>query len=152
MFLPEGVTFEEIPTEDQLIPTNICQADDAGPAFSVNVRILPIKEYRAVFNKIKDNTGGFRQSNSANDKVDRDYLKRVIKGWSGLTLDNWNLIVRDGKKLSGPKNAEIQYSEDAAFYLYRNTWPQDFGNKIFEVVQAGAEEQEVEEEEVKKAS
>lgn len=159
-FLPEGLTLEE--STDNVVETLIVQTDESQPAFKVNVRILPIKEYRQVFAKLqRQDTGGFRQNNAVQDKVDRDYLKRVISGWSGLTVDNWNAIVRDGKTLkvdpataakakADGKSVVIEYSDDVAFYLYRNTWPQDFGNKIFDVVQAGAAEQEEEEETLKK--
>ncbi len=159
-FLPEGLTLEE--STDNVVETLIVQTDESQPAFKVNVRILPIKEYRQVFAKLqRQDTGGFRQNNAVQDKVDRDYLKRVISGWSGLTVDNWNAIVRDGKTLkvdpataakakTDGKSVTIEYSDDVAFYLYRNTWPQDFGNKIFDVVQAGAAEQEEEEETLKK--
>jgi hypothetical protein len=156
-FLPEGFALEE--ADDKILPVTICQGTDEDPPFTVEVRVLPIKEYRAVYNKLNRGTegGGFRQNKDAQDKVDRDYLNRVVKGWSGLTAGNWNYLVRDGKKLvinasdSKTVKSQIVYSQDAAFYLYRNTWPQDFGNKIFETVQAGALEQEEEEEELKKA-
>ena len=142
-FLPEGLELEEL--SEDIVDVYVCQADDAGPAFKLKVRILPIKEYRSVFAKLQgqDTTGGFRKGQANQDKVDRDYIKRVVKGWEGLTVKNWNDLVRDGKKLSGSKltqfertNAQIEFSEEAAFYLYRNTWPQDFGNKIFDVLQA----------------
>ena len=158
MFLGEGL--ELVESDDRIEEVVIHQEDDAGPAFKVSVRILPIKEYRSVFAKLnnQNTTGGARQSQAAQDKVDRDYLTRVVKGWSGLTLDNWEAIVRDGKKITGAKademrkkNYEIPHSDDLSFYLYRNTWPQDYGNKVFDVVQAGATEDEEAEAEVKKA-
>lgn len=160
-FLPEGLVLEE--DADNTVDTLIIQVDESEPAFNIKVRTLPIKEYRQVFAKLNRQEGGsFRQTNALQDKVDRDYLKRVIAGWSGLTVDNWNAIVRDGKKLkvdpvlaakakADGKPVTIDYSDDVAFYLYRNTWPQDFGNKIFDVVQAGAAEQEEEEERLKKS-
>lgn len=156
MFIGEGL--ELVDSDDKLEDVVICQADDAGPAFKVKVRILPIKEYRTVFNKLNNvSGGGARQTQAAQDKVDRDYLQRVVKGWSGLTLDNWEMIVRDGRKIAGPKaeelrkkGHEIDHTDEVSFYLYRNTWPQDYGNKIFEVVQAGAAEQEEEEAALKK--
>lgn len=155
-FLPDGLELEDI--DDNLVDVYVCQADESGPKFSLKVRVLPIKEYRAVFAKLNQSEGGgFRKNQSNQDKVDRDYLKRVVKGWSGLTVSNWNEIVRDGRKLGGEKmeeyakqHTEIDFSDDACFYLYRNTWPQDFGNKIFDVLQAGAAEEEEYEEELKK--
>lgn len=157
MFLGEGL--ELVESEDRIEEVVIHQEDDAGPAFKVLVRILPIKEYRSVFAKLNNtSTGGARQSQAAQDKVDRDYLTRVVKGWSGLTIANWEAIVRDGKKITGVKadqmrksNYEIPHSDDLSFYLYRNTWPADYGNKVFDTVQAGANEQEQEEAEAKKA-
>jgi hypothetical protein len=157
MFLIEGL--ELVDNEEEVVPTTIVQSEDDGPAFVVDVRIMPIKEYRKVFSKLnREQTGGFRANNSAQDKMDKDYLDRVIVSWKGLTIANWESIVRDGKKFEGPNveklrksKAEIPHSPENAFYLYRNTWPQDFGNKIFDVVQAGAEAQEAEEEELKKA-
>lgn len=153
-FLPEGYALES--ADDKVIPVTICQGTDEDPPFVVDVRVLPIKEYRSVFAKLqRSQDGGFRQTKDAQDKVDRDYLDRVVKGWKGLTAGNWNYLVRDGKKLitenSVVAKKEIGHSTDAAFYMYRNTWPQDFGNKIFEAVQAGAAEQEEEEEDLKKA-
>lgn len=160
-FLPEGLVLEE--DSDNIVETVIVQTDESQPAFKVNVRVLPIKEYRQVFAKLqRQDSGSFRQTNALQDKVDRDYLKRVISSWSGLTVDNWNAIVRDGKHLKvdavtaekakrDGKPIMVDYTEDVAFYLYRNTWPQDFGNKIFDIVQAGAAEQEEEEEQLKKS-
>lgn len=155
-FLPEGLELER--SDEELVPVNICQADDDGPSFVVQVRMLPIKEYRKVFRRLQQDQGGFRQNNSQQDKVDRDYLDKVVVGWDGLTIANWNALVRDGKKITGDnvdefekKKAEIPHSSDAAFYVYRNSWPQDFGNKVFEVVQQGAEEEYEEEEDLSAA-
>lgn len=154
-FLPEGYALED--DDNKIIPVTICQGTDEDPPFVVDVRVLPIKEYRAVFAKLqKSQDGGFRQAKDAQDKVDRDYLNKVVRGWNGLTPGNWNYLVRDGKKLvvdsslTGNVKKEIAFSAEAVFYLYRNTWPQDFGNKVFEAVQAGAAEQEEEEESLKK--
>tara|TARA_Y100000385_G_scaffold161498_1_gene167484 strand:- start:499 stop:975 length:477 start_codon:yes stop_codon:yes gene_type:complete len=155
-FLPDGLELEE--NDDNLVDVYVCQADEAGPKFNLKVRILPIKEYRSVFAKLNQTEGGgFRKNQNNQDKVDRDYLRRVVKGWEGLTVSNWNEIVRDGRKLGGDKlstfeknQTEIEFSEDACFYIYRNTWPQDFGNKIFDILQAGAAEEEEYEEDLKK--
>ena len=161
MFLPDGLDFADI--AEDTVPTTIVQAEDDGPAFVVNVRVLPIKEYRNIFAKItRGQEGGFRQNQAAQDRVDREYLNKVITSWSGLTPANWNAIVRDGRKVAisaetlAKSKAEkkaivIEYSEDAAFYLYRNCWPASFGNRVFDVEQEGAEAAEKEEAEVKKA-
>lgn len=154
-FLPDGLELEEASDVVESVP--IVQADEAGPVFTVQVKILPLKEYRAIFNKLNTaNVGGTRQSQQLQDKVDRDYLTRVIAGWSGLTLDNWEAIVRDGKKFTGPKadkmrkdNEELSFTTERAFYLYRNTWPQVFGNPIFDKLQEGATQAEAEESNVK---
>lgn len=145
-FLPKGFNIEE----DDTKPLNcqIIQADPLGPAFVVHVRKMPVVEYRKVFDKLNkgNQTGGFRSNKALNDKVDRDYLKRAVVGISGLTVDNYNAIVRDGNKLvlekGIDKNTEIQYSEDLIFYLYRNSFPSDFGDMIWETLKNGAEEQE----------
>jgi hypothetical protein len=141
-FLPKEFTFED--AEDKVIDCQIVQADPLGPAFVVKVRQMQVAEYRKVFEKLNkgNQTGGFRSNKTLNDKVDRDYLKRAIVDWSGLTPDNFNAICRSGKKLVGPKDGEIQYSEDVAFYLYRNTFPSDFGDPIWETLKNGAEEDE----------
>lgn len=150
-FLDEGFELEQL--EDDVVDVPIIQAEESGPTFTVKVRILPIKEYRKVFAKLNQTGGGFRQSKAAQDKVDKDYLEKVVKGWSGLSVDNWNAICRDGNVLKAPEgvsseDAVVKFSLDAAFYLYRNTWPQDFGNKIFDVVQEGAQALEDKEEDL----
>ena len=149
-FLPSGFTIEQ--AEDKVLDCHIVQADPLGPAFVCKIRQMPVKEYRKVFEKLNANQsgGGFRNKTAQNDKVDRDYLKRAIIDWTGLTVENWNAICRDGNVLNGPKEGLIQYSEDAAFYLYRNTFPSDFGDPIWETLKNGAEEQEQEEEAKKK--
>ena len=157
MFLPEGLELEE--DDSNLVDCKIHQEEDDGPIFTVKVRILPVREYRKIFAKLQGrDTGGFRSNNAAQDKVDRDYLEKVVKGWSGLTVANWNSLVRDGKKIGGEKAAafekkkeEIPFSQEACFYLYRNTWPQDFGNKVFDLLQDGAAEEEEYEEDLKKS-
>jgi hypothetical protein len=149
-FLPSGFELED--ASDKTIDCFVCQVDDLSPPFTLQIKIIPIKEYRKIFEKLnKQDTGGFRKSNSLNDKVDRDYLRRVVSGWSGLSTENWNSLVKDGRVLKGPKNGTIEYSEDACFYIYRNSWPDDFSNKIFDVLKSGAEEQEEEEEKLKNA-
>lgn len=142
-FLPKGFTLED--SDDKVLDCQIVQADPLGPPFIVKVRQMSVVEYRKVFDKLNkgNQTGGFRSNKALNDKVDRDYLKRAVVGISGLTVDNWNSIVRDGHKLKAvDKNAEIEYSEDLIFYLYRNTFPSDFGDPIWETLKNGAEEQE----------
>lgn len=150
-FLPTGYELEEV--EDKIVDCPIIQADDLGPTFTVKVRLMPVKEYRKVFEKLnqQSNTGGFRKSNTLNDKVDKDYLKRAVVDWSGLSCDNWNAICRDGRVLKGPKGGTIEHSEEACFHLYRNTFPSDFGDKVWEILKNGAEEQEEEESQLKKA-
>lgn len=150
MFLPDGLELEDKGSET--VPIGICQAEDDGPEFKIQVKVLPIKEYRKIYKRLQSDDGGFRSNNSAQDKADRDYIDKVIAGWSGLTVANWNRIVRDGKTLGGAKvaemaakKAEIKFSAEAAFYLHRNTWPQDFGNKVFKAVQEGAEAAEEDE-------
>ena len=150
-FLEEGFELEEL--EDDKVDVPIVQAEDDGPTFTAKVRLLPIKEYRKVFAKLNQQGGGFRQNKAAQDKVDKDYLERVVKGWEGLTVDNWNAICRDGNVLKAPEgvkpeDAVVKFSQEALFYLYRNTWPQDFGNKVFDVVQEGAAALEAEEEDL----
>lgn len=149
-FLPEGFEFEDIEMEP--IPVPIITADDDGPTFTVLVNALPIKEYRSIFSRItrQDTTGGARQTQANQDRTDRDYLVKVVAGWTGLTIANWNALVRDKRVLKGPKNGEISHTDELSFYIYRNTWPQDYGNKIFEVVQAGAAAAEETEEALKK--
>ena len=157
MFLPEGLELEE--DEGNLVDCKIHQEEDDGPIFTVQVRILPVREYRKIFAKLQGrDTGGFRSTNAAQDKVDRDYLEKVIRSWSGLTVANWNSLVRDGKRIGGSKaesftkrKEEIPYSKEACFFLYRNTWPQDFGNKVFDLLQEGAAEEEEYEEDLKKS-
>lgn len=141
-FLPTGFSIED--ADEKVLDCHIVQDDPLGPAFVCKIRQMPVKEYRKVFEKLNQNqnAGGFRRNTAQNDKVDREYLKRAIVDWSGLTIDNWNAICRDGKKLTGPKGGEIAYSEDAAFYLYRNTFPSDFGDPVWETLKNGAEEQE----------
>lgn len=141
-FLPSGFKIED--ADEKVLDCHIVQADPLGPSFVCQIRQMPVKEYRKVFEKLNANqsSGGFRNKSAQNDKVDRDYLKRAVVSWSGLTTDNWNAICRDGKKLVGPKDGVIEYSEDAAFYLYRNTFPSDFGDPIWETLKNGAEEQE----------
>lgn len=157
MFLPEGLELEE--DESNIVDCKIHQEEEDGPIFTVKVRILPVREYRKIFSKLQGKDGGgFRSTNAAQDKVDRDYLEKVIKGWRGLTIANWNALVRDGKKIGGEnassfakKKEEIPFSQEACFYLYRNTWPQDFGNKVFDLLQDGAAEEEEYEEDLKKS-
>lgn len=140
-FLPKGVSVEE---NKKVLDCHICQADPLGPAFVVKVNQIPVKLYRKIFDKLNKGNqgGGFRTNQAQNDRVDKEYLKVSIDSWSGLTLKNWNSIIRDGNMLTGPEDAEIECSEEAKFYLYRNTFPSDFGDPVWETLKSGAEEQE----------
>ena len=156
-FLPEDL--ELAAANVDTIPVTICQAEDDGPAFVVDIKQLPVKEYRKIFQKQQAQaSGGFRASKNAADKSDKEYLEKVCAGGSGLTVANWEFIVKDGRGLTGDNIAvwrkekkEIPVNQDVLFYLYRNTWPDDFGNKIFEVVQGNAAELEEDEDDLKNA-
>lgn len=154
-FLPEGLSVGE--SKDVVETITICQADDAGPVFELDVKVLPIKEYRKIFRKLgnADNANP-RAQQTLQDKVDKDYIAKVIKGGRGLTVANWEETVCDGKGLEGDDidewrktNREIEVTTDVVFYLYRNSWPQNFGNKIFETVQGGFQEAEEDEDDLK---
>lgn len=151
-FLPSGFGLDDVDneaTEDCFI----VQADDLGPSFVCELRPITLKEYRKIFDKMnpQQQTGGFRKNTSLSKKVDREYLTRILGGWRGLSVKNWNSIVKDGKVLTGPPEGVIEFSVDAAMYIYENAWPDSFSNILWNHVKEGAEEQEVEQEKVKKS-
>jgi hypothetical protein len=149
---PEGFTSVERGVED--VKVDLIQDDPSGPVWRVTVRPLSIKEYRKIFSKGQrtDGGGGFRQQSAQQDRVDKEYLGKVVIDWEGCTCANWNALLKDGKKLvppAGKENAEIAFTDDLMFYVYRNTWPADVADPIFNAVKNGVEEQEAEEERTK---
>jgi len=151
-FLPKGFELEEV--DDPVIECPIIQVDELGPVFVVFVKQMPVKRYKKIFEKLSNQptSGGFRKNKSLDDKVDRDYLREVISGWRGLTVDNFNGFVKSGMVLKGPKEGEIEYSEDAAFFCYRNSFPSEFGDKLWDTLKNGAEEQEAEDKDKEEAA
>ncbi len=151
---PEGS--KHVDREDGPVPVDLIQADSAGPTWRVHVETLPIKDYRRIFSKGKpEGGGGFRQNNATQDRTDKEYLTKVIGGWEGCTFTNWNALIKDGKTLEPPTGGkfsdEIEFTQDLMFYLYRNSWPVDVADPIFDAVKNGVDKQEEAEAEVKKS-
>lgn len=154
-FLPEGLSIGD--DKDIVETVTICQAEDDGPAFELDIKVLPIKEYRKIFRRLNtaDNATA-RQQQTMQDKVDKDYLAKVVSAGRGLTVANWEFVVNDSKGLSGDdidkwreQKKEIEVTPNVIFYIYRNSWPQNFGNKIFDVVQGNYDDALEDEEDLK---
>lgn len=158
----KGISFVEC--DHTPIDVPICQ-EEGEPQFIVKVRNLPVRRYQAIFAKLSRFQGaGFRKQQQESSKVDREYLEEVIEGWEGCTPKNWTFVCRDGKALriedevtgkdvTAERTAQhwpIPFDIDMMIHLYQNSWPDSFGNLIFQAVKGEIDKAEAEEQKAKK--
>jgi len=155
-FLPEGLSL--VDKEREPIPVQITRADPSGPPFIVYVNPLSVGEFKDISKQLqRSSPKGFRPGSKAADKWEMEfaerYCKRVVVDWSGLTGPNFDdinagsLTIGEGeaKQAFYAAGGQIEHSLEAAIYLHTNTWPETYGDKIFEALQKGAEDQEADE-------
>lgn len=127
--------------------------DKNGTTFSIEVRRLNPSEFQRVARQLgKGVPPGVRPGSAAAEraesKVMENLAKRVMIGWSGLTIENFESCDASGRKVKVGKDAEsaeIPYSVEAAAYLLRNSWGSDLIDPILAAVKSKADEDEAEE-------
>lgn len=58
-------------------------------------------------------------------------MEGIIVDWRGMTVDNWNTLVKNGTKLVGNPKKEIPFSQEANEYIIDNSWPAEYVDVIF---------------------
>lgn len=157
-FFPEGLDREDDERPPAEVP--LVKAESDGPWFTLLVNRISMEEFRSISSALQSQPRGMRPGSSAAKKAAQQwterYLKRVLAGWRGCTLANWESICRDGKTFAGPRvqqmrkdKTEIDFSHEAAVYLHENTWPEHFSEPLLEALKAGVDEQTAEDDEKK---
>lgn len=149
-FLPDGLTLVE--SDDRTTDVEIT-TDKAGKTFTIEVRRLNPSEFQRVARQLGNGVPpGVRPGSAAAEraeaKVMENLAKRVIVGWSGLSIENFETCDASGRKVDvgeGAEDVEIPYSVEAAAYLLRNSWGSDLVDPILAAVKSKAEEQEADE-------
>lgn len=154
--LPVGLSL--VRTEREPLAIRICQAESAGPAFFVSVARLSIERFRKLAGKMTLPQGirvGSKAAREHQQSWEELYCRTVILGWTGLTLQNFESLLAGEDAVGGidvnewkKANRELPFSQDLALYIYRNTWADRFGDRIFTALRDGAD-QDVEEEDEK---
>ena len=159
LMILDGIELVEGDADPEL-EVSICQADPDGPEFRCLVSIPPNEEYSAIYQKAQREketrgiagVGGFR-AKEAEDEVkqidavaEREYTDKILKGWHGLTIKNWEALNASRLRLNGTpeaiaaaraKNVEIPFSPKLAFILHKSANPIKFRNVIFNAIMNG---------------
>lgn len=154
--LPSGLSFVEKTSEP--IPVQICKASPDGPWFTVYVNRLSVGRFRDLVSKNNAPSGirsGSKAAKEYQAKFEEAYCKAVIADWDGLTINNFEFLLPD-RKIGGEaaedfrrEGKEMAFSVDLAAMLYRETWSDQFGDRIFAVLKEGVDEDEAERQEKK---
>jgi len=153
--LPEGLSF--VRAEREPVWVDIIQSDLTKPKFRVKVGQLSVDRFKRLLSKSTLPAGVRPNSKAAEQHAHQfnvKYCKTVVLGWEGLTVENLEAILAGDDVLAGDaleewreSGREMQHSNELAVYLHENTWAENYSNKIFEALQAGAEvDGEIEEE------
>ena len=82
-------------------------------------------------------------------KLSPSLSRKIVVGWEGLTVDNFEECDASGRKVELGENAdasvEIPFSHEAAAYLFVNSWGAKMVDPILEAVRTAAEKDEDEE-------
>lgn len=105
---------KNIELEEYEVP--ILNETDDTPAFTVLVKDITQREFREL-----QDVGHSRLQT----------MEDIIIDWRGLTVDNWNTIVRSDKKLVGDPTVEIPFSQEANEYIIANSWPSEYVDVVF---------------------
>jgi len=122
----------------------VCREGDS-PEFKLILNEPTTREYRELMASIRNA--------DATEEDERDYLKAVVHGFSGLTVRNFTHLWGSGK-LRYPETTdvdvfEIEYSPELVFELYKNCWPGSFADVLFQCLNESYSEHEEEEEELR---
>lgn len=153
--LPEGLQL--VKEELDPIPVRICQDNPTGPWFIVHVEPIAVDKFKRLLTKSSPPSNVRAGSKAAQEhtaKFERMYCKAVVRGWEGLTVDNFESLLAGQESLTGDSmeewreaGKEIPFSVDLCVYLYQNSWAEKFSNPIFTAIQErGSEDQDEEDE------
>lgn len=108
-FLAKNITLEEY-------EVTVLSPKANAPALIVTVQDVTQREFREF------------------QEVDHSRLRTfdgIVIDWRGMTVDNWNTIVRSGEKLVGNPTKQIPFSQEANEYIIDNSWPSEYADIIF---------------------
>lgn len=150
-FLPTGMSLSE--PEDTTKQVEIC-TDVNGVTFTVEVKKLSPSQFQAVARQLgqgvpKGVKPGSPAAERAETTIMRNLSRKIVVGWEGLTVDNFEECDASGRKVelgeSADASVEIPFSHEAAAYLFVNSWGAKIVDPILEAVRTAAEKDEDEE-------
>lgn len=154
--LPSGLSFVESSSEP--LPVQICKASPDGPWFTVHVNRLSVGRFRDLVSKNNAPSGirtGSKAAKEYQSKFEEAYCKAVIADWEGLTIANFEFLLPD-RKIGGDtaedfrsNDKELEFTVPLAALVYRETWSDQFGDKLFAALKEGVDEDEAETQEKK---
>lgn len=147
--LPSGLNFVEQNAEP--LPVQICKASPDGPWFTVFVNRLSVARFRDLVSKNNAPAGIRAGSKAAKEyaaKFEEAYVKAVVADWEGLTIDNFEFLLPD-RKIGGDaadkfreEGNEMAFTVNLGALIYRETWSDQFGDKLFAALKEGVDEDE----------
>jgi hypothetical protein len=153
-FLPEGL--ELVPRAARSVNVKICRAHAKGPTFRVLVNVVALEDYGKISKGVQS-ASGVRPGSEAEKALHMDwaerYARRVIAGWEGCTVLNFEAINRAKTEIGGASrakmiedNVEIPFSIEGAAFLIINSFNDEFFAKIDAAARKGIGDLEDEDE------